>query len=207
MWCFILLMTTPRDVEIVKADQEGYIRSYIVLPSTSCGILTGPVADANIEHIHSRQIPEAIVIGMKHSRTRLAAAIWSHSVRRSTVQHHRAVEASALDANGHYGPLKRDGSISLCALQPQQERISQAHDIHERRHRQVPRRKRPPRFNFKCRAVRAEERGWNPRKTTGDFYEFIPSEVVAMVKDPFRSRRLPKFIALIAQRIPHSVDV
>ncbi|VDB86894.1 unnamed protein product [Peniophora sp. CBMAI 1063] len=48
------------DLLVLEGDTEGYVRSYIVLPSTVWGILTGKLVDAGIANSHSIQIPAAI---------------------------------------------------------------------------------------------------------------------------------------------------
>ncbi|KAJ3920490.1 NAD-binding protein [Lentinula edodes] len=47
----------PVDLAIVAGDAEGYVRSYIILPSTVWGISTGLLFDAKISNPHSVQIP------------------------------------------------------------------------------------------------------------------------------------------------------
>ncbi|KAI0091097.1 NAD-P-binding protein [Irpex rosettiformis] len=48
------------DLAIVQADKEGYVRAYIVLPSTIWGIAKNPLVDAGIQNPHSQQIPALI---------------------------------------------------------------------------------------------------------------------------------------------------
>ncbi|KIM91255.1 hypothetical protein PILCRDRAFT_811776 [Piloderma croceum F 1598] len=45
------------DLEIVKADTQGYVKSYIVLPSTIYGLATGKLVDMGVQNRHSVQIP------------------------------------------------------------------------------------------------------------------------------------------------------
>ncbi|KAJ3746688.1 hypothetical protein DFH05DRAFT_971586 [Lentinula detonsa] len=47
----------PVDLIIVAGDAEGYVNSYIILPSTVWGTPTGPLFDAKISNAHSIQIP------------------------------------------------------------------------------------------------------------------------------------------------------
>ncbi|KAJ3823530.1 hypothetical protein EV361DRAFT_340795 [Lentinula raphanica] len=47
----------PVDLAILAGDAEGYVRSYIILPSTVWGTATGPLFNANISHSDSVQIP------------------------------------------------------------------------------------------------------------------------------------------------------
>ncbi|GBE86891.1 NAD(P)-binding protein [Sparassis latifolia] len=50
----------PVDLAIVGADADGYVRTYIVLPSTIYGIATGPLVAAGISNPQSIQIPNLI---------------------------------------------------------------------------------------------------------------------------------------------------
>jgi len=45
------------DLEIVGADKEGYIKSYIVLPSTIYGVAQNRFVDAGFQNPRSQQIP------------------------------------------------------------------------------------------------------------------------------------------------------
>ncbi|KAJ4490122.1 NAD-binding protein [Lentinula aciculospora] len=47
----------PVDLAIISGDAQGYLRSYIILPSTVWGTATGPLFDAKISNPHSVQIP------------------------------------------------------------------------------------------------------------------------------------------------------
>ncbi|KAI0071514.1 NAD-P-binding protein [Panus rudis PR-1116 ss-1] len=48
------------DLAVVNADKEGYLRSYIIIPSTIYGIARNKLVDAGIVNPHSIQIPYLI---------------------------------------------------------------------------------------------------------------------------------------------------
>lgn len=48
------------DLEIIHADEEGYVRAYIVAPATIYGIASGKLVDAGLMNKHSIQIPALI---------------------------------------------------------------------------------------------------------------------------------------------------
>jgi len=48
------------DLAIVEADKEGYVKSYIVIPSTIYGLAKTRFVDAGIQNRHSVQIPTLI---------------------------------------------------------------------------------------------------------------------------------------------------
>jgi len=43
----------PVDLEVVGADSQGYLKSYIILPGVIYGIATGPLYNAGVGHRHS----------------------------------------------------------------------------------------------------------------------------------------------------------
>lgn len=52
------------DLEVVAADQSGYVRTYIILPSTIYGIVTGSLVSLGIQNPHSVQVPAIIKAGL-----------------------------------------------------------------------------------------------------------------------------------------------
>ncbi|KAF9469323.1 NAD-binding protein [Collybia nuda] len=48
------------DLAIINADAEGYVRSYIIIPSTVWGLATGPLVDLGVQNPISMQIPVLI---------------------------------------------------------------------------------------------------------------------------------------------------
>jgi len=47
----------PVDLAIVEADKEGYVKTYIILPSTIYGLAKTPFVDAGVQNPHSVQLP------------------------------------------------------------------------------------------------------------------------------------------------------
>lgn len=56
------------DLAVVGADQQGYLRSYIVLPALIWGLATGPLVDIGVQNPHSQQIPLTIRSGLKRGK-------------------------------------------------------------------------------------------------------------------------------------------
>lgn len=52
------------DIEVVAADQKGYVRTYIILPSTIYGIANTPMVKLGIQNPYSKQIPALITAGI-----------------------------------------------------------------------------------------------------------------------------------------------
>ena len=53
-------MHRPVDVAIVEADKEGYVKTYIILPSTIYGLAKTRFVDAGVQNPHSIQLPSLI---------------------------------------------------------------------------------------------------------------------------------------------------
>ncbi|KZV72621.1 NAD(P)-binding protein, partial [Peniophora sp. CONT] len=53
---------------LITADGEGYVRTYIVYPSTIYGVLKGPLVDAGIAHAYSIQITMAIKLSVQRGQ-------------------------------------------------------------------------------------------------------------------------------------------
>ena len=67
------------DLTIIEADQQGYVRSHIILPSTIYGIAKGPLFDAGVSNPHSIQIPMLIKGSLDRGRAGVVGkglALW-----------------------------------------------------------------------------------------------------------------------------------
>ncbi|WWC66709.1 uncharacterized protein I206_100613 [Kwoniella pini CBS 10737] len=69
------------DLEILEADKAGYIKSYIILPSTIWGKGVGEVYDKGLSNSFSDQIPTLIKAGLDRGRAGMVGEgknIWPH---------------------------------------------------------------------------------------------------------------------------------
>jgi len=56
------------DLTLLRADEEGYIKLYLVIPSTIYGIAKGKLVEAGIQNPHSIQVPELIRAALGRGR-------------------------------------------------------------------------------------------------------------------------------------------
>lgn len=56
------------DLEILQADREGYVKGYLVSPSTIYGMASGKFVDAGLQNKHSIQIPALVVASLGRGR-------------------------------------------------------------------------------------------------------------------------------------------
>ncbi|KAF8199609.1 hypothetical protein BJ912DRAFT_1139672 [Pholiota molesta] len=62
------------DLPIVNADREGYLKSYIILPSTIYGIAKGVLVEKGIQNPHSIQVPALITASLDRGRGGMVGA-------------------------------------------------------------------------------------------------------------------------------------
>ncbi|KAF8986593.1 hypothetical protein BDQ17DRAFT_1436193 [Cyathus striatus] len=56
------------DLMLVDADTQGYVKTYIILPSTIYGKATGPLVDAGLQNPYSQQIPNLVDVALDRER-------------------------------------------------------------------------------------------------------------------------------------------
>ncbi|EAU85510.2 hypothetical protein CC1G_06411 [Coprinopsis cinerea okayama7 len=69
------------DLAVIDADNEGYVKTYIILPSTIYGRATGPLVDAGLQNPRSQQIPQLVDAALARGRAGVlgkGANIWSN---------------------------------------------------------------------------------------------------------------------------------
>ncbi|KAJ6513307.1 hypothetical protein C8R45DRAFT_1207170 [Mycena sanguinolenta] len=56
------------DLALVEADSQGYVKTYIVLPSTIYGFASGPLVKAGLQNYRSQQIPRFVDLSLKRGQ-------------------------------------------------------------------------------------------------------------------------------------------
>ncbi|KAJ6531714.1 hypothetical protein B0H19DRAFT_1188149 [Mycena capillaripes] len=56
------------DLALVDADSKGYVKTYIVLPSTIYGFASGPLVKAGLQNPRSQQIPTLVNVSLKRGQ-------------------------------------------------------------------------------------------------------------------------------------------
>ncbi|KAI0265568.1 hypothetical protein BC834DRAFT_877496 [Gloeopeniophorella convolvens] len=186
------------DFQIISADKDGYVRSYIVLPGLIYGLPTGPIADLGIQNIKSVPIVTNIRFALARGQ---AATIGDGQVVWPAVEVHElgdfyqilfdsysanadvphGVEGYYFVENGEFVmvDVAREVAVTLHGIgkgrSPEPEQLSPE----EMRQLQ----KRSPLFAFDCRArgERSRALGWRPKKTKGDMLKAIRVETLSTV--------------------------
>ncbi|KAH9168825.1 hypothetical protein EDB89DRAFT_2202042 [Lactarius sanguifluus] len=163
------------DLEVVAADKEGYVRTYIVLPSTIYGIATGKLFDLGG------------VIGEGKN-------IWPNvEVHEQAELYQIILDAALFDPNTPHG---RDGYYFGASDEYRLYDLAKAYSraLYDLGKGKSP---EPTPFtaeeaqkyfggvwlgsNARCKAERGRELGWKPTKTTKDFIESVRPEVEVIV--------------------------
>ncbi|KAF8656882.1 hypothetical protein AX16_002427 [Volvariella volvacea WC 439] len=186
------------DLEIVKADQEGYVRTYIVLPSTIYGIAKGKLVDLGIQNPHSLQIPGLIRASLDRGRAGMVGLgknLWPN-VNIEEVGELYYVLFNSILSNPTGTPHGREGyyfgESGEHSLYDIGKAIGQAMVglglTAEAEPTTFTKAELDKYFggsdylgsNSRCKASRARALGWKPKKTTADMLASIHAEVVVL---------------------------
>ncbi|KAF9565248.1 NAD-binding protein [Agrocybe pediades] len=187
------------DLEVLRADKEGYLKSYIVLPSTIWGIATGVLVEKGIQNPHSQQVPQLVRASLARGRAGMVGEgknIWPDvhiddiaqlyivlfdSIRKNPTTGHGR-EGFYFGETGEHtmqevGKAIQDALIALGKAKTNdtepstftQEEIDKYLDGSTYLG-----------TNSRCRANRSRSIGWKPTKTKEDFLKSIKPEVEAL---------------------------
>jgi len=183
------------DVEIVKADTEGYAKTYIILPSMIYGVPTGPIADlgGDVQHLHSILLPifikaslgrgQAAVVGEGKNIwpnveigeiADLYIIIYDAILLDPSTAHGR--EGFYFGENDEYTLYEVCKAISEAMLARGKGQTLEPTSFTDEEYKKTP---LLVFFgtNSRCRADRSRSIGWKPVKTTRDMLASIQPEV------------------------------
>ncbi|KAH8990309.1 hypothetical protein EDB92DRAFT_1865722 [Lactarius akahatsu] len=185
------------DREVVAADKEGYVRTYIVLPSTIYGIATGKLFDLGISHAHSIQLPVAIKASLDRGQGGVIGEgknIWPNvEVHEQAELYQIILDAALSDPNTPHG---RDGYYFGASDEYRLYDLAKAYSqvLYDLGKGKSP---EPTSFtaeeaqkyfggvwlgsNSRCKAERGKALGWKPTKTTKDFFNSVRADVEAII--------------------------
>ncbi|KAI0633479.1 NAD-P-binding protein [Trametes polyzona] len=186
------------DLAVIAADAEGYVKTYIVLPSTIYGLATGPLVDAGIMNAQSQQIPALITAGIDRGRAgmvgegkniwpnvhiddvaHLYEVLWNGVVSGKEIGH--GEEGYYFAENGEHklfdvakaiGAALKDLGLADTDEPTTftKEELDKYFDGSESLG-----------SNSRCRAERSRAIGWKPEKTTEDMLRSIKPEIQYML--------------------------
>ncbi|KAF8205275.1 NAD-P-binding protein [Mycena galopus ATCC 62051] len=187
------------DVAITEADAEGYIKSYIVVPSTIYGLAKSRLVDMRIQNPHSLQIPSLISASLDRKQAGMVGEgknIWPNVEVHELMDLYTTLYDKIIEdpdtghrRNGFHFGASGEHSLydvgqaigkALVALgkseSPEPTTFTQAElDKYFKGSAYLG-------SNVRCRATRSLSIGWKPIKTTSDMLASIQPEVEAIIK-------------------------
>ncbi|RDX55262.1 NAD-P-binding protein [Lentinus brumalis] len=186
------------DLAVIDADKEGYVRAYLVLPSTIYGLARGPLVDAEIMNPQSQQIPALIIASLQRKRAAMVGEgknIWPN-VHIDDVAHLYEVIWDAILSGREIGHGKEgyyfgeNGEHRLYDVGKEIGKVLKEMQIAETDEPSKLTKEELELFfggseslgtNSRCRGRRARAIGWKPKKTTEDMLASIKAEVQYML--------------------------
>ncbi|KAJ7154122.1 NAD(P)-binding protein [Mycena filopes] len=187
------------DLTITEADVEGYVKTYIILPSTIYGQATGPLVDMGIQNPHSAQIPSLIsaaldrghagVVGEGknlwpnveiHELADLYTTLYDNIVENPDLGH--GWDGFYFGASGEHSLLDVGKAIGEALVGVGKSDTAEPTTFTEEELQKYFGGSAYLGSNSRCKATRSLSIGWKPKKNTKDMLESIRPEVEALMK-------------------------
>ncbi|KZP06728.1 NAD(P)-binding protein, partial [Athelia psychrophila] len=187
------------DLEVVKADADGYVKTYIIMPGAVWGIPTGRVADSGAQHMYSMLLPWLVQAAIKRSRggfVGLGKNLWPHVEVNDTADLYIVLldsifsdpHAATSGREGYY--IAENGEFDLYdiakAIGVAAQGLGLIKDSEPTSFTDEELQAQPKLLFFgthcHCRADRSRSIGWAPVKTTAGFFASVRPEVEAVAK-------------------------
>ncbi|KAG7089743.1 hypothetical protein E1B28_011397 [Marasmius oreades] len=192
------------DLAIIAADKEGYIKSYIILPSTVYSIARGRLFEAGISHPYSIQLPGLIKLSILrgragmvgqgrnfwpnvdiHELADLYSILYDSISSNPTTGHGR--EGFYFGENGEHSLYEAAKGIGEALVKLGKAETSEPNSFTEE---EVTKYFRSGMMgsNARCRANRSKAIGWKPNKGTADMLASLKPEAEAIIENDPRSK-------------------
>ncbi|ETW83553.1 hypothetical protein HETIRDRAFT_380746 [Heterobasidion irregulare TC 32-1] len=184
------------DIEVTEADKLGYVRTFIILPSTIYGIASGPLVDLGIQNPYSIQVPYTIRASLARGSAAVVGQglnVWNNVHIDEVGDLYRVVFDSALkDLNTPHGRqgyyFAENGEYSQVELAREIGRVM--HELGMAKS-QAPTKLSDEEnmkylggwlfgTNARTKGEMGRSLGWKPVKTSRDFFASIRQEVEAL---------------------------
>lgn len=190
------------DLQILEADAKGYLKAYLIFPSTIYGEATGDLGKGEwkgkLMNRRSIQIPLAIRLALKRGRPGVYGEgknIWPHVHIDDLMKLYETVFDLAKDGKGDHG---ENGYYFAENGQYEYRKVSEAIGKAMQK-RNIGTSAEPSAYGNElkealgdmawyvgstgqCRATHSRSIGWKPTHTTEDFYNAIDEEVEAQIE-------------------------
>ncbi|KII89891.1 hypothetical protein PLICRDRAFT_174707 [Plicaturopsis crispa FD-325 SS-3] len=187
------------DLSIEAADTAGYVKTYIILPSTIYGIATGPLAEIGFQHPHSIQVPFLIKAAISRGQGGVVgtgANLWPNvhidevadlyvvildSVLSGSDKADHGHEGYYFGENGEHKLYDVSAAIAKALFELGKGKSPEPTTFSDEEATQFF---GGPWLGSNCRVVadRSRALGWKPTKTTVDLLASIKPEVEALLQ-------------------------
>ncbi|KAI0806131.1 NAD-P-binding protein [Irpex lacteus] len=191
------------DLVVLKADEEGYVKTHIVLPSTIWGIASNPIVDAGIANRFSIQVPALIKAALDRKQAGVIGkgqAVWTavnvNEQAEFYVQLFDAITTTPSQVghghNGYY--FGENGEYTWYDLARAIGKALVKRGISTSEEPTTFAKEELPKYfwteeisgiwgsNARVRSPHARSLGWAPRLTTKDFLANVDKEVEAIIQ-------------------------
>lgn len=191
------------DLALTKADKEGYVKTYIVLPGTIYGLASGPLVDSGIQNPRSQQIPRLIELSLNRGRAGMVGQgknIWpnvhisevadlyillcdliisqSHNIQTKNPPFGHGATGFYFCENGEHELYDVSASIGEAMVALGKTTNPVPTPFTEQEYKKYPALSRSGLgTNARCRADRSKGIGWKPKMETKDMLASIKQEV------------------------------
>ncbi|KAJ7158829.1 hypothetical protein C8R46DRAFT_1110467 [Mycena filopes] len=191
------------DLALVEADSQGYVKTYIILPSTIYGFASGPLVEAGLQNPRSQQIPTLVDVSLqrKQGGTVGKGKNWWGNVHIDDVADLYLHIFDLLPKSSHPPEFAHGRAGFYFAENGEHTLHSVGEAIAEVLSGMGMGSPTPTTFtphetrlyfpnstslgsNSRCRAERGNKIGWRPSRKTRDMLESIEAEVEATLSSP-----------------------
>jgi len=187
------------DLEIVKADEEGYAKTYIILPSTIYGIAQGKLVENGIQNPHSIQIPLIIRVSLDRGQGGMVGEgknIWPNvhieelaDLYIALFNSIRTNPGTGHGRNGFYFGESDEHTLHQIAKAVSEALVKlgkgtnpEASTFTQEELNKYFQGSKFMGSNSRCRANRSRSIGWKPVRTTKDMLASVQPEVEALLR-------------------------
>ncbi|KAF5336566.1 hypothetical protein D9611_006508 [Ephemerocybe angulata] len=195
------------DLELLGGDEAGYVKTYIILPSTIYGLASSKLVDLGIQNRHSVQIPHLIRAAIDRGRGGMVGPgknIWPnvhiteiadvYMTVLNAILHNKnpghGREGLYFGENGEYTMYQLAKRISEVLVELGLGKDSEPSPFTTEEIDKYFDGSLYMGTNSRCRANRARALGWKPTKTTDDMLSSVKPEVEAILEERKRTGSL-----------------
>ncbi|KAI0769398.1 NAD-P-binding protein [Trametes elegans] len=182
------------DLAVIAADEEGYVKTFVVLPSTIYGLANGPLVDAGIMNPQSQQIPALIMTSIDRGQAgmvgegkniwpnvhiqdvaHLYEVLWNKELAGEKMGHGK--EGYYFAENGEHELYDVAKTIGSVLKQFGLTRTGEPSSFTKEELDRYFSGSESFGSNSRCRGERSRAIGWKPEKTTEDMFASIKPEI------------------------------